>query len=263
MVIKAEILTLGREILIGKTVNTNASWIASQLTSMGFSVERIVVAPDSVAEISAALTDSLQRHADVLIVTGGLGSTYDDLTVDGLASALKVPKEINDRALGMVRNRYESLGLDMTPLRKKLAIMPEGSKPLRNESGSAPGLFIESKGSMIFCLPGVPREMIGIFQSEVHRIIEEKTALNSFMESSLTITGMPESSLAPIIEEWLPRSGGIYLKSHPMGGEGNPSILVHLSLLGKDKGRMRRALRAAEESFKSMVKHHGGKIQES
>src|SRR5512136_1353765 len=97
------------------------------------SVERIVVAPDSVGQISNAIVDSLQRHPDVLVITGGLGSTYDDLTMDGLASALRIPKESNKVAMKQVEARYQSLGLEMTPSRQKMAIMPLGSMPLPNE----------------------------------------------------------------------------------------------------------------------------------
>jgi molybdenum cofactor synthesis domain-containing protein len=261
LAIRAEILTLGRELLIGKTVNTNASWIASQLTSMGMSVERIVVAPDSVGQISDAITDSLQRHPNILVITGGLGSTYDDLTMDGLASALRIPKEHNKVAMKQVEARYRSLGLEMTPSRQKMAIMPVGSTPMPNETGSAPGLFIESSGTMIFCLPGVPGEMKSMFSSGVSGILKERAGVASFLEASLVVEKMPESSLAPIIEEWLPSSRGAYLKSHPSGGEGKPAILVHLSITGRDRARMSRSMKAAKNAFEAMVKSHGGKIR--
>jgi molybdenum cofactor synthesis domain-containing protein len=260
LAIRAEILTLGRELLIGKTLNTNASWIASQLTSLGISVERIVVAPDSVAQISVAIADSLQRHPDILVITGGLGSTYDDLTTDGLASALRIPKEINRAAMEQVEERYRPLGLEMTPSRQKMAIMPAGSTPIPNETGSAPGLFIESLGTMIFCLPGVPGEMKGMFGSGVLKILKGRAGAASFLEESLVVEGMPESSLAPIIEEWMPSSRGVYLKSHPSGGEGKPTLLVHLSITGRDRARMARDMKAAMKAFEAMVESHGGMI---
>lgn len=261
MAIRGEILSLGRELLIGKTVNTNASWIAAQLTSMGIDVLRIVVAPDSVDQISAAIRDSLQRQPDMLITTGGLGPTYDDLTVEGLASALSVPKCMNSDAMGQVESRYRSLGLAITPSRMKMAILPQGSVPIPNKLGTAPGIFIQSSGTMIFCLPGVPEEMKGMFRSWVAKVLRERFGTAAFLETSLVVEGMPESSMAPIIEEWIPISQGVYLKSHPSGGEGKPTILVHLSIRGSDKERMARVMESARNAFESMVECHGGRIR--
>jgi len=130
-----------------------------------------------------------------------------------------------------------------------------------NETGSAPGLFIESSGTMIFCLPGVPGEMKSMFSSGVSGILKERAGVASFLEASLVVEKMPESSLAPIIEEWLPSSRGAYLKSHPSGGEGKPAILVHLSITGRDRARMSRSMKAAKNAFEAMVKSHGGKIR--
>ncbi len=260
MTIRAEILTLGRELLIGKTINTNASWIAGQLTSLGISVERITVVTDTINQISGAIADSLQRRPDVLLTTGGLGPTYDDLTADGLSSALHLPKETNRVALEQVAARYRSIGLEMTPARAKMAMMPPGSTPIPNETGTAPGIFMESAGAMIFCLPGVPGEMTRMFDSWVSRVLRERAGPASFLETTLLVEGMPESSLAPLIDEWGPRGRGVYLKSHPSGGEGKPTILVHLSIAGKDRAAMSRQLSSARSSFAALVRRHRGRI---
>lgn len=259
--IRAEILTLGRELLIGKTVNTNASWIAGKLTSLGISVERIVVVPDTVSQISAAISDSIQRHTDIIVTTGGLGPTYDDLTTDGLASALRLPKESNRIALERVEAKYRSSGLGMTQARQKMAMMPPGSTPIPNEVGTAPGIFIESSGAMIFCLPGVPGEMTHMFDSWVSKTLKEKTGNALFLEEALVVEGMPESYLAPLIDEWNPKGRRVYLKSHPSGGEGRPTILVHLSIIGGDRAGMVNDMKSARNAFEALVKSHGGRIK--
>lgn len=251
---------MGRELLIGRTVNTNASWIASRLTDMGITVERVVVAQDTIDQISGAISDSLQRHPDVLVTTGGLGPTYDDLTADGLASALRLPKEPNHAAMEQVERRYRSLGLEMTPARRKMAMMPPGSTPIPNETGSAPGLFTEASGTMVFCLPGVPGEMTRMFDSWVAKVLRERGSA-SFMEAAMVVVGMPESSLAPLIEEWGPRGRRVYLKSHPSGGEGRPTILVHMSVSGGDRVAMASELRSATRAFGAIVRRHGGRIK--
>jgi molybdopterin-biosynthesis enzyme MoeA-like protein len=228
---------------------------------MGLQVDRIVVATDLVGHISDAILDSLQRHPDILIITGGLGPTYDDLTLDGLSSALQIPKACNRAAMEQVESKYKSLGLEMTPPRKKMAMMPAGATPILNARGSAPGVFIESSGTMIFCLPGVPCEMTEMFRSWVAKTIKERGEGGQFFEATLVVEGMPESSIASIIEEWLRGNRGIYLKSHPSGGEGRPTILIHFSITGNDRADLGRRLESGKKVFATMVKSHGGKVR--
>jgi molybdenum cofactor synthesis domain-containing protein len=259
--INAEIITFGRELLIGHTINTNGAWIAKQLTSLGIIVTRITVAGDTINEISQAVAESVARNPSLIITTGGLGSTYDDLTFDGLASALSIPKETNAEALDQVKARYRSLKLEMSPWRKKMAVMPSGAKPMTNRLGSAPGMFLEHKGIMIFSLPGVPKEMMGMFTDQVIRIIKARTPPQTFREKAFIIEGVPESSLAPIIEKWLGTSKNVYLKSHPSGSEGKPTITIHLSAMGPDAGALDEAILNAESTFSKLVESAGGKIR--
>lgn len=259
--INAEIITFGRELLIGNTINTNGTWLAKQLTSLGIIVTRITVAGDTVNEISQALAESVARNPSLIITTGGLGSTYDDLTFEGLASALSLPKETNEEALDQVRSRYRSLKLEMSPWREKMAMMPSGAKPLVNRLGSAPGAFLDHKGIMIFSLPGVPKEMMGMFSDQVTRIIKQRIPSQTFRERTFIIEGIPESSLAPIIEKWLGTSKNVYLKSHPSGSEGKPTITIHLSAMGADVGALDEEILNVESSFSKLIESAGGKIR--
>lgn len=261
--INSEIISLGRELLIGKTQNTNAVWISSQLTSIGVEVSRITVAGDSVYEISRVVSEALSRRPSIIITTGGLGPTYDDLTVEGLASALKIPKVLNSEALEQVERKYRSMGLDMTPARYKMAIMPAGAKPLFNRRGSAPGIMIDYRGTTIFSLPGVPSEMMEMFRSHVLKILTEKVPKKMFLERILTVEGITESSLAPLIEEWLPHSGGVYLKSHPVGREFTPTLKIHLSIMGDNVDELESLLSRAEESFTNLILKFGGRVKEA
>jgi nicotinamide-nucleotide amidase len=259
--INAEIITFGRELLIGNTINTNGAWLAKQLTSLGIIVTRITVAGDTVDEISQAVAESLARSPSLIITTGGLGSTYDDLTFDGLASALSIPKETNEAALNQVKARYRSLKLEMSPWREKMAVMPSGAKPLTNRLGSAPGMFLEHNGIMIFSLPGVPKEMMGMFTDQVVRIFKPRIPPQTFRERAFIIEGIPESSLAPIIEKWLGTSKNVYIKSHPSGSERKPTITIHLSAMGADAGALDEAILNADSTFSKLVESAGGKIR--
>jgi len=253
--INAEIITSGRELLIGKTINTNASWIAKQLTEIGVEVRRISVMGDTVTDISQAVKESLERTPGIIITTGGLGSTYDDVTTEGIASALSLPLELNNMALEQIRARYDSMGFEMTPYREKMAMMPIGASPLTNDAGSAPGIFVEYRGTLIFCLPGVPKEMMAMFTSRVLNIIKGRAPHSVFRERSFDIEGISESSLAPLIESWAKLHPDIYIKSHPAGEEGIPIITVHLTTTGKDICGIEDSLLKAEESFSEAVLH--------
>jgi molybdenum cofactor synthesis domain-containing protein len=259
--INAEIITLGRELLIGRTINTNGSWIANQLTAIGIIVTRICVAGDKVNEISSAIVESLERKPSILITTGGLGPTYDDKTVEGLSAALNLPKDINNEALQLVKAKYAMMKLEMTSSRYKLAMMPIGGCPIVNEYGSAPGIFIEYRGTLIFSLPGVPREMMTMFMSQILKLIQNRVPSMVFRERSFTIEGIPESSLAPIIDEWIPSNRRIYLKSHPGGIESKPFIKIHLSAVGNDTLELDNILLNSERSFSRFILKAGGKIR--
>jgi nicotinamide-nucleotide amidase len=255
----AEVITFGRELLIGNTLNTNGSWLARQLTSSGIIVRRISTVGDSVAEISQAFEESFERSPSIVITTGGLGSTYDDLTFEGLASALHLPKEVNESALKGLQERYASLNLGMTPERRKMALMPAGASALGNEAGAAPGLRIKQKDTLVFCLPGVPKEMMEMF-GQVLAIIKTTFPLQAFRERSFLVEGIRESSLAPYMQEWVKANPLVYLKSHPGGTEPSPQLTIHLSSMGKEE-LIDDLLSSAEESFANIVAKAGGKVR--
>ena len=260
--INAEIITSGRELLIGKTVNTNASWIASQLTSAGVTVVRVTAVGDSIGELSKAIAESIARKPSIIIITGGLGPTYDDLTAEGLASALKLPRDANPDALAQVTKKYASMGMQVTPARRKMAIFPEGSQPIRNDIGTAPGIIMDYNGILVFCLPGVPKEMTAMFSSYIIKVIGA-CAHTSFAERSFITEGIAESALAPAIDEWRQLHPGIYIKSHPRGAESVPTLEIHLSATGSDPVALGQSLKDAEESFTSFVLKLGGRTRGS
>jgi nicotinamide-nucleotide amidase len=141
----AWILSVGNELLIGRVVNTNAAWLASKLTHLGYSVRRVVVVPDEEGDIAEVFREALGR-ADVVISTGGLGPTPDDITNLAFCKALGVEPVVNQEALRMVKEKYEVRGYPLTREREKMAMMPPGAKPLPNPAGTAPGILYEHGG---------------------------------------------------------------------------------------------------------------------
>ena len=226
-----EILNIGNEILSGRVVNTNATWIGKEITKLGGRIKRITCTEDSVDAISAAFTEILERKPSLLIVSGGLGPTFDDLTLQGLAQALNVSLTLHPQALKEVQNAYEKLGYPMSKEREKMALFPahESVKVLHNPEGTAPGLRLDYKEQThVFCLPGVPNEMKAIFLESIIPILITNWE-STYFEQSFTFYGLPESGVAPITTELHVKYPAVYIKSQPKQSEGNPLIEFHLS----------------------------------
>ena len=258
---RAWILSIGNELLIGRIVNTNASWLARMLSLLGFEVTRIITVPDSVDDISEELTRGLRR-ARVIVTTGGLGPTYDDRTLEAVAKALGVSLELNEEALEMVREFYSKKGLQLTPEREKMAMLPIGAKPLPNPVGAAPGVIIEHDGTVIVSLPGVPAEMKAIFETYVVPLLRGLAPPRYIVECSLVIEGVPESSLAPVLKRLAKENPEAYIKSHPKGHEIlGPVLDVRVLVSSPNVERAEEKAKRIIESVESEAKRLGGQVK--
>lgn len=250
-----EILSVGNELLLGNTINTNASWIAAKATSVGAEVNRITTVGDNLAEISTSVRESLRRRPDFLIITGGIGPTFDDMTLKGVAKALGLRVKLNPEAVKLVRShyarRFEGRRMRLTKPRMKMASIPDGSIPIRNPVGTAPGVRIDARRTRIFCLPGVPSEAKAIVQETVLPNITARASGRSYVESWLSVGGIMESSLAPFIDRVMAHRPTVYIKSHPRGIENNkPRIELHFSTFAPAKAIGNRSVRAAVNDMK-------------
>src|ERR687885_2003719 len=146
MTITLEILCIGNEILAGTIVNTNAYWLSKMITQAGGFVKRVTVAEDNVNEISLVIKESLIRKPSWLIICGGLGPTYDDKTLEGVAHALHVDLVLDKVAIEMLKKSYSRYSLNhrLDRTRLKMARIPKGSIPIQNPVGSAPSILIEA-----------------------------------------------------------------------------------------------------------------------
>jgi nicotinamide-nucleotide amidase len=214
---RAWIITIGNELLIGRIVNTNASWLARELTLRGVRVERIITVGDDINEI-ASVVRSAVNAVDIIVTTGGLGPTDDDKTMEAIAAAINRPLILNSEAYKMVKEFYESRGYPLTRERVKMAYLPAGAIPLPNPVGAAPGAFIVERTARIIVLPGVPKEMEAMFKYALEYLkpILPKICV---VEEGLEIKGIPESSLAPLLRRAARVCADCYVKSHPKGHE--------------------------------------------
>ena len=261
-----EIICIGNELLIGKIANTNAQWLARYITALGGHVRRINVVCDALDEISSVLTDALSREPFLIITTGGLGPTFDDMTLDAIARALKAPLSINEEALEMVGEKYHQrevasgAKIELTPARVKMATLPRGAKPLRNPVGTAPGVLLNVRKSKIIVLPGVPREMEAIFEGSVEAMIRATVGDVFVREKSLKVTEIMESTIAPLIDETMRDNPLVYIKSHPKLSEAHPSIELHLMTTAKSKNEAEERIDSAAERISELISKHGGKV---
>lgn len=265
---KVEIISIGNELLIGKIVNTNAYWLAKRITSLGLSVRRITVIGDDLDEISSAIRESLQRRPAFIITTGGLGPTFDDKTLEGVAIATNRNLEENKEALEMVRRKYEEYvaqgrmeRVELTQHRIKMARLPRGAKPLPNPVGTAPGVLLEHEGVTLIMLPGVPEEMKAIFEESILPLLRKAAGNMIFYETSLEVTGIYESDLAPLIEEVMHENPYVYIKSHPKISEKVQKIELHLSTTSNDEKTARQRIERAIMQISVLISEKGGKIR--
>ncbi|MHA1911402.1 MAG: molybdopterin-binding protein [Candidatus Kariarchaeaceae archaeon] len=232
----AELIFLGNELLIGHTVNTNMGEIAKKLSLLSIKVVRSTTVIDDVTHGKRVIQESLNRSPDIIIIGGGLGPTYDDIQLQTLANALNRKIELNSEALDQVSNYYNQIGFELTDSRKKMAYLPSGSKPLKNNEGAAPGVFTQIKTqsgqTVIFSVPGVPIEMRYLLNHEVlpliSKIIEEKNIDFIYEERVIDIRGVAESSLAPLIQKWVDNFPNIKFKSHPVNRENASYIYLQI-----------------------------------
>lgn len=189
----AAILSIGTELTRGELLDTNARWLAERLTALGFEVRELATVDDSVDRIAGALLRLSAQHR-VIVATGGLGPTSDDLTAQAAASALGVGLVRHEPSLEAIRSRLASLGRPMSPANAKQALVPEGATVLPNPVGTAPGFAITLGQARIFFLPGVPHEMQRLAQDHVEPAVASLAPRTS-CQIRLRTFGLPESQI--------------------------------------------------------------------
>jgi nicotinamide-nucleotide amidase len=201
---------VGNELLYGETVDTNAAWLARSLAALGAPVARKSTVGDVISEIQGAVSEALET-ADLVLVSGGLGPTADDVTKRAVAELLGCPLEVDDTQLERLEAYFRARGLrEMPALNVSQAEVPEGARVLRNPNGTAPGLALEVDDKLVVLLPGVPRELRAIFEGDLRDVLVERfgTRLRPVHHRVIHTTGIAESMLAELLEPHLPAERG-------------------------------------------------------
>lgn len=248
MTLRVELLIIGNEILSGHTLDTNSQWLAQRLFELALPVNQIQVIEDKVELIATAIQESQSRNTTVLVTSGGLGPTFDDITAEGLAHAVGTTLALHPLALEMVTNRYKTLKSqniveteEITPARKKMALLPKGAIPLPNSVGSAPGIQFHFGQTQIYCLPGVPEELYAMFMTAVAPQIASLTN-TVVLQEIIQVPILDESKLAPLIDSVMTNKTGIYIKSLPRPYQSRKPLRVAITVNAKTKQKAKTQL---------------------
>jgi nicotinamide-nucleotide amidase len=226
----AEIITIGDELLIGQVIDTNSAWMGQQLSLNGIRVKQITSVSDDARHIREALEEAKQR-AGIILITGGLGPTKDDITKKTLKEYFKMEWRMDEKVLQNVISIFRGFGKETTDINKLQAQVPDKCIALTNKNGTAPGMWFDVDGKVFVSMPGVPYEMKGIMTESVLPMLRERFGLPSIIHRTILTQGIGESMLAEKIEAWedslaehkiklayLPSPGMVRLR---MSAEGN------------------------------------------
>jgi len=251
---KAEIITIGDEILIGQIVDTNSAWIGQQLNLAGVSVHQITSVSDNKDHILNALAEAASR-VSLVIITGGLGPTKDDLTKDVLAQYFKTGMKFSDEAYQDIEYLFKIRGREVTPLNRKQAEVPANCTVLRNRVGTAPGMLFLEKGVMYVSLPGVPYEMKYLMEKAVLPVVREHFKTPFILHRTILTQGIGESFLSEKIaafEDSLPDFVKLaYLPSAGM-------VRLRLSAVGEEKKVQEVMQKLEKELVEGVKEYHFG-----
>ena len=253
---QAEILSIGDELLIGQVINTNAAEISKQLNAIGIAVSRVTTIGDDEKEILNAMKEAWKKN-DIVIATGGLGPTHDDISKNVVAKFFKKKLILDKKTLANVRARFRSFGIKKMPeVNIGQAMIPQGFYVLRNDRGTAPGLLYSQRGKTFIILPGVPHEMLWLMDKWVItelRTTYKKKLGNVIIHRTLLTVGIGESTLAEKIGDvkkflekgatlaFLPKTSGVRLRI---------SVSDSSEKIAKAKvARLEKYIRVRAESF--------------
>jgi nicotinamide-nucleotide amidase len=231
----AEIITIGDEILIGQIVDTNSAWMGQQLNLAGITVKQITSVSDNREHILAALADA-EKRADIILITGGLGPTKDDITKKTLCEYFKTSLVFNSIVFSDVKKLFATYGKTVTPLNKLQAELPANCTPIRNFNGTAAGMWFEQNGKIYVSMPGVPYEMKAMMTESVIPELRQKFNLPVIVHKTVLTQGIGESYLSEMIADWENSLAEHEIKLAYLPSPG--TVRLRLSVKGNEKEKL-------------------------
>jgi nicotinamide-nucleotide amidase len=249
---KAEIITIGDEILIGQIVDTNSAWIAEQFNLNGIEIYQITSVHDDHNHIVEALKKA-EEKVDLVLITGGLGPTKDDITKNTLCEYFNTKLVFHEPTFEHIKNRFGKRNININKLNRDQALVPENCTVLFNKLGTAPGMWFESNDTIFVSLPGVPFEMKYLVEYELFPRLINSGKTKSIYHKTVLTQGLPESMLAEKIENWenaLPSNIKLAYLPSPM------AVRLRLSAMGKDKLLLENLVEKEIQKLQQIIPHH-------
>jgi nicotinamide-nucleotide amidase len=249
----AELLTIGNEILIGQITNTNSVWMAQQLNLVGISIVHMSSVADEKNAILKAFEDAGKR-ADLVLITGGLGPTKDDITKTTFCEFFDTELVPNDDVLKDVTSFFSKRNKEISDINKKQAEVPKGCLVIRNKNGTAPGMWMEKNNTIYVSMPGVPYEMKGMITDDVIPEIKKRFKLPFIYHKTILTQGIGESTLAEMVSDWedalaAKDIGLAYLPSPGM-------VRLRLSSKGFDETELRNKIEGEADKIKPIIEKY-------
>ena len=240
---KAEILSIGTELLMGELTDTNSSWIAARLPALGIQLEWVSIIGDDLTNLVEAFSRGLER-SDFIFTTGGLGPTQDDLTREAVAAALGETPVVQEGVVRELEEYFRKRGTAMPSNNNKQALLVPSAQFIRNRNGTAPGWWAQRDGKTIVCMPGPPGEMQAIWEEEVEPRLRQMVHGNVTISRNIKTMGLSEGAVDEVVSEFFGRKNpylGIYSK--PDG--------IHLRLIARaqDKAAALGLIQPVEEAI--------------
>lgn len=263
---RAVIVAAGSELLTPGRVDTNSLAVTRTLNEIGVDVRCKIVVGDDREDLAAAVRAAIPQ-ADVVVVTGGLGPTDDDVTREAVASVFGMPLEEDAEMVRVIRSRFDACGLPMPDVNRRQARVPRGAVALPNEHGTAPGLWIEQSGVVCVVLPGPPREMEPMFDRVARDRIAPRTGGRSVHRCVVRVAGRAEShveeAVYPFYSRW--RSNPVPIETSILASLGQ--VELHLSVRSETESVARRALERATDQLadvlgRDLVSSDGSRLEE-
>jgi nicotinamide-nucleotide amidase len=249
---KAEIITIGDEILIGQIVDTNAAWIAEQFNLSGIEIYQITSVHDDRRHIREALKNA-EEKADLVILTGGLGPTSDDITKHALCDYFNTKLVFHEPTFQQIKQRFKNRNIDLNKLNRDQALIPEGCTVLPNKVGTAPGMWFEKNDTIFVSVPGVPFEMKYLVEKEILPRVQHNGKTKAIFHKTVQTQGLPESMLARRIETWetsLPKNIKLAYLPSPL------SVRLRLSAVGNNLNELKEEVQHEIERLKQIIPDH-------
>jgi nicotinamide-nucleotide amidase len=248
----AEILAVGSELLGSARLDTNSLFLAEKLAALGIGLRAKSVVGDRRSDLAMFVRLALER-ADLVILTGGLGPTDDDLTRDVVADVLELPMEEDPAIVAGIEARFARRGLKMPAINRRQAMVPRGATVLDNPNGSAPGLLIEVGDRVVLLLPGPPREMKPMFERVAGGFLDARASTERFYRATIFVAGRSESHVEEAIQPiYAPLATAVPpIETTILAAPGQ--IEVHLTALSDDAADAERALRSARDRIVAAI----------